>query len=296
MKKRIPTYPLSLLARSGAAALDVFLLSERAEDPEATFGVPYRTTYYGVGMCTRGRAELSADLEDYRVESRAVIAMSPQTIKQWRFMSRDFQTQTVFFTRAFFVHQNALDPDSLPFFEPGGRHVWRLSQAHEQTILQSLSSLKQRYGASHPYRDEILKALISALLYELMALYPTEPSAEDTPGQRGRQLTAEFKKLVTRHCTVERGVAFYAHKLFVTPRHLSATVRDTTGKTAGEWIEEAVVLEARVLLSDATLSVAQVAEALHFPDQSTFGKFFKKVAGQSPLSYRQSRKAPHPTF
>ena len=44
------------------------------------------------------------------------------------------------------------------------------------------------------------------------------------------------------------------------------------------------------MLRDPELTIQQGAEALSFSDQSSFGKFFKKHTGLSPLKYRQNLK------
>jgi AraC-like DNA-binding protein len=52
-------------------------------------------------------------------------------------------------------------------------------------------------------------------------------------------------------------------------------VKDVTGRSTCEWIDAAVAVETQALLHDPDLSVQQVANELSFPDQSSFGKFFK---------------------
>jgi AraC-like DNA-binding protein len=74
--------------------------------------------------------------------------------------------------------------------------------------------------------------------------------------------------------------------LYVTPKHLTETVKEMTGKTAGEWIDDAIILEAKVLLRNSGTGIAQVANLLNFPDQSSFGKFFKKHTGYAPTEFR----------
>jgi YesN/AraC family two-component response regulator len=74
----------------------------------------------------------------------------------------------------------------------------------------------------------------------------------------------------------------------VTPKYLSQTVKEVSGKTAGEFIDEMVMMEAKVLLSDLSLSVAQVSEELFFSDQFFFSKFFKNHAGITPSAYRKT--------
>jgi AraC family transcriptional regulator, transcriptional activator of pobA len=81
-------------------------------------------------------------------------------------------------------------------------------------------------------------------------------------------------------------VQFYADALFVSSKHLTETIKEVTGRTSGEWIEDAVILEAKVLLRNHEITISQVAENIHFPDQSSFGKYFKKHTGLSPSDYR----------
>ena len=83
-------------------------------------------------------------------------------------------------------------------------------------------------------------------------------------------------------------VTFYAEKLFITPQYLSLILKELTGKSANKWIDDALIVEAKILLKAPQATVQQVADMLHFSDQSTFGKFFKKHMGISPMEYRKS--------
>jgi AraC-like DNA-binding protein len=85
-----------------------------------------------------------------------------------------------------------------------------------------------------------------------------------------------------------RSVGFYADRLNVTPKYFSEVIKKQTGKTAGEWIDDAVLLEAKVLLQDIDLGIAQISDRLNFCDQSVFGKFFKTHTGISPIEYRKA--------
>ena len=86
----------------------------------------------------------------------------------------------------------------------------------------------------------------------------------------------------------ERSVSFYANKLCLTPKHLSGVVKEVSGKTAGEWIDRLVILEARAMLKTTEMSIQQIAEHLNFANQSFFGKYFKHYVGISPKEYRRS--------
>ncbi|MEO2071142.1 MAG: helix-turn-helix domain-containing protein [Zunongwangia sp.] len=88
----------------------------------------------------------------------------------------------------------------------------------------------------------------------------------------------------------ERQVQFYADKLCVTPDYLTKILKEASRMTTKEIIEEAVIMEARKLLMDNSLTIAQIADMLHFSDQSFFGKFFKKKMKISPNFFRNQYK------
>jgi AraC-like DNA-binding protein len=87
----------------------------------------------------------------------------------------------------------------------------------------------------------------------------------------------------------EHNVAFYADKLFVTPKRLTDICRSQTGKNALDLIEEYVILEAKDLLENTDLSIGQIADELNFTTQSSFGRYFKRLTGQTPWNYRHDR-------
>ena len=91
----------------------------------------------------------------------------------------------------------------------------------------------------------------------------------------------------TQHDKVQHNLKFYADTLFITPKYLIHAIKNASGKSPGKLIDEAIVEEAKLLLKETNLSIASVAEELHFSDQASFSKFFKKHTGLSPLSYRR---------
>lgn len=250
--------------------------------------IPYRTNYYGVGICLQGKAELKANLESYTIEPNCIVAMSPHIIKQWHYMSSDFETLTIFFTKDFITSNNNLNLEQFQFFESVAKHCFQISSTQAENITVSLNLLQQKYGTPHIFHDEILKNLINILLYEIASIYDQQSFANKAVQTRSQLLASDFKKLVNIHFTIERSVKFYAEKLFVTPKHLTETVKEVTGKTAGEWVDETVILEAKILLQNPSLTIAEISNTLHFADQSTFGRFFKNITGLSPVAYKKA--------
>lgn len=281
----IPTYHLENLSKDQN---DIFLIiNNQLKNPTSSVNIPFRSNYYGVGLCTEGKAELKANLESYFVEPGCIVAMSPHIIKQWIYMSDDFKNSVVFFTGDFIISSNNISLDSFPFFESVAEHAFCLSPAQIETVDESLNFLYRKYLGARDYKNEILKNLIYFFLFEIASIYAQRNSVSNHIPTRSQQLTTDFKKLVSIHFAAERSVKFYAKKLFVTGNHLTESVKEVTGKTAGQWIDEMVILEAKVLLHNPALNIGEISDSLNFADQSTFGKFFKNITKLSPLAYRQ---------
>ncbi len=289
MNPPIPTYQLSSLTEPGESPAGVFFLGRESERPRVAIDVPYRSAYYKFGICLRGRAEVRVDLETYCVEPDCVVLLSPHVIKQWVYTSGDFEMISLFFTGEFIAPAGARHPDACSCFERSAQHVLALSATQAREVVDALRRMQQKYATPALYREEILRNLIGVLLYETALLYETHRTTRRATQTRGQRLAEEFRKLVGMHSATERGVAFYAEKLFVTPKHLTETVKEATGKRAGEWIAAAVVLEAKVLLHNPAVSIGEVADQLHFADQSAFGRFFRNSTGVSPTAYKQRR-------
>lgn len=79
-----------------------------------------------------------------------------------------------------------------------------------------------------------------------------------------------------------------ASLLFVTPKHPTKAVKETTTKTCGELIDEMIINEAKILLDSLSMSVVNAAEALRFGDQFHFSKFFKSHTGINPSYYKKN--------
>ncbi|WP_343670937.1 helix-turn-helix transcriptional regulator [Chitinophaga sp.] len=280
MSHHIPTYQLGELTTNDAQG--VFFLGQKTAFPKIAIDQPYRSNYYKLGVCVRGHAEVSVNLDTYQVVPGNLVILSPHMIKQWKYMSPDYELADIFFTRDFITTNNHVNPDKFSFFWAGARCVIDLPSS--QPIINSIRFLQQKCLEEQRYKDDVLRNLINSLLYEIAAIYTVASTANLS---RGQILVADFKRLVNTHCMQERSLKFYADQLFITPKHLTETLREVTGKTAGDWISEAVTLEAKVLLQRPSLNISQISDMLHFADQSTFGKFFKNQTGMSPATYKQ---------
>jgi AraC-like DNA-binding protein len=77
-----------------------------------------------------------------------------------------------------------------------------------------------------------------------------------------------------------------ASQLNLSPQNLNTITRKASGKSASELISEQVILEAKRYLLHTDKNVSEIAFALNFSDPSHFVKYFKKIAGETPQTFR----------
>lgn len=133
----------------------------------------------------------------------------------------------------------------------------------------------------NPHRWESLLNLTKAFYYGggYYFFHEERPPKEDS-------VLTQFLALAEKHASEHRQTGFYADRLCLTAKYLSRLVKEKTGRTAKEIILHYVSLQARAMLLGTDLNIQQISEALNFPSQSVFGKFFKKATGLSPREYR----------
>ncbi|MBO2009897.1 AraC family transcriptional regulator [Hymenobacter negativus] len=289
MSEHIPIYQLQAFASPAGAPVEVYFPDYAAPaKPKIPLDRPYRGDYYKISLCLRGAAELKANLETYTIGPNCLILATPDVIKQWLHIADDYETLSIFFTKDFITTNNAVT-GKLRFFVAPPTYVLQLSAAQAENLADSFRFLQQKYNTLSTERDNVLKSILNGLLFEIGALYDDhQPAPLPASHTRSQQLAAAFRQLVQVHSATARSVSFYAATLCITPKYLSELVKEVTGRTASDWIAEAVVLEAKALLQNPVLPIQQVAASLHFADQFAFSRFFKNSTGLSPTAYRQA--------
>ena len=135
-------------------------------------------------------------------------------------------------------------------------------------------------------REALLHLIRSFLLY-LAAISEGEVS-DRVPLTRPEELTGQFLALVDVHCREHHSTAWYASEMCLTPKYISNVIKQTLGFSPGRCIGEAIIRQAKSMLSSTSLTVQEIADALGFQNQSHFGTFFHRYTGINPTSYRRS--------
>lgn len=144
----------------------------------------------------------------------------------------------------------------------------------------------------HKFAEEINYAYFYILLTDMADMmwniYGKGSPSHFSDMTRSDKILKDFTELLGQYIMTETSVGFYAEKLCISKKYLSLIVKQKTHVSISTIISVIRTETASRLLREPERSIQQIAEAMSFSDQSSFGKFFKKHTGMSPLKYRQN--------
>ncbi|MCM1451171.1 MAG: AraC family transcriptional regulator [Clostridium sp.] len=132
--------------------------------------------------------------------------------------------------------------------------------------------------------DASFRTFLYRALYELNSQYGNSYS-DFLPAQDNSHFD-NFMRLLEENYKRHHSIKFYSDKMHLSPKYLSLMIKKASGKLATEWIDEYVILEAKNLIKYSSMSIQEISYTLNFPNQSFFGKYFKRHTGLSPKAYR----------
>lgn len=140
---------------------------------------------------------------------------------------------------------------------------------------------------------QIAASLLAALFFQMVQFHHKRLALEFGKAQgqhlsiRRQDYVRQFLRLVHLNYARERTVKYYSDKMCITAKYLTMLVKEATGRTAAQWIDDFVLTEAKNQLRFSGKNIQQVAYSLNFPTQSSFGKYFRHLTGMSPTEYQK---------
>lgn len=178
--------------------------------------------------------------------------------------------------RCFYFHHHILEPK------------------HVEMILNEYNRMKKEHSRPDYKRKEVcLRALIAAYECHLFSYIHDTPEYNHYENSRQREFFQKFLDFLSLYCKRERSVQFYADKLKITPKYLSNLTNQFTGFSASILIDQYVAYSIKRMLYSNEHNIKKVSDIYHFPSQSFFGRYFKRIVGVSPAAYikENNRKA-----
>ncbi|MDQ0640292.1 AraC family transcriptional activator of pobA [Pedobacter sp. W3I1] len=249
---------------------------------------PYRAESYAIAYIKEGGVKLNVGLSVYDVDAPAIITLGPSVIRYFSKRSELLKMDVIFFKESFLMerHADLFFLFKYNFFENSDLIVLPLKESYFDKINKIYELLELSQVSDGFHHDELVRTYIFALVYEIDGYY-RQHLTDATNHAKTNPLFVKFRQLLRQNYMKERKLEFYASKLYLSPKSLSAAIKKQSGRSAGKWIDDAVMLEAKVLLQNRSLTVLQISAMLNFSEQSVFGKFFRANSGMSPIEYRK---------
>lgn len=166
-------------------------------------------------------------------------------------------------------------------------YVW--TSGEESDLARYIALLgRHRKSAQNPFDNHECKLLLLALTYRLCSIYSRRIIEEKNVAGHKIDTFIKLIRLIEKYYMQERGVAFYADKLCLSPKYLSALSKSVCGYTVQELVFRAIIRKSIFWLKNTNKSVQEISDDLNYPNASFFGTFFKKQTGLAPSYYRIS--------
>jgi AraC-like DNA-binding protein len=249
-------------------------------------GIPLRFEDMRMGYIKSGEADLILNLIPCHVKKGMLIYISSESIMQVDHYSDDFNLEGFTLPNDMLNVSLHGDVPSLMTFD---MYDVRLMPSEEEiTIFKNLLAMLWSVATLLNSDQELAGDLVSALVHYYNYLFVKYNKSEDRRRSRERDIFNKFIYLVNRSHGIERQLDYYADKMFLSQRYLGSIIKKVSGVTAKEWIDRAAITEIKVLLKHSDKQITQIADQLHFSNDSFFSRFFKRLTGTTPKKYREN--------
>lgn len=285
----LPTYSICAIADTPVTKND-FMTDRFGQYLEAHKDLffPHKHSFYHLVYFTEVSGSHSIDFINFPAEPGQIYFMTPGQVHAWFFKGKA-EGYIINFSDNY-IHSllmNARYLDQFSFFSGNAaEQVVQIPARERKGVEQILETILKEDKAGGELKDDFIRTAMIQLFIQVNRL--VAPKEKMPAASYNSVLLKNFQKLIELHFREKKLTRDYAAMLFVTPNHLNALSKHVTGKPAGELIRDRIVLEAKRLLVNAGMSIAELATELGFEDNSYFTKFFRKYTGQTPESFRKS--------
>jgi AraC-like DNA-binding protein len=246
--------------------------------------------FFGI---SEGEMELQIDYVKYKAHKHSLAFIMPTHITQFVSGSPDVKGWVFAISKTYldtFACTQQQTPVVISYMQLKKNPLTVFTPEEYQSICASIEFVRNNIcRQNHLFYKEKIDLALRMFFFDLGNSYLSKQEHFSTPTlSRKEELFTDFHTLLREHCKKQHDVKFYAGELCITTQYLSSILKEQSGKSASQWIQDALMIEAKGMLKTPRINIQQISNELNFPDQSTFGKFFKKHTGISPLAFRKS--------
>ena len=240
-----------------------------------------------ISLCHKGSCRADFDMRPIEFKQHDIAVMLPNHIIGYGECSEDYSTTMIVIDRSFFNELTNRESFS-GYLKYKNQPNYHLNNEQYSQITTILATLRLVVEIPHPKRTESLANLLDILFYALTDYRGDE--SLNTVEVRNTHLFNSFYDLLINNYKQQHEIAWYAERLCLTPKYFSGVIRQITGKSAAQWINEMLILQAkRLLYTHRDMNIQQIAFELGFKGNANFCRFFKDQTGLRPSEYRKNQ-------
>lgn len=288
------TYDISDISRffnrkSGNNNIENYAVYYEVDNALNRTGAPIRVLGLTIGLCLEGEGEVSIGVKKYAFSKNSLMLLNPNQYVHSLSSKGPVKIMAIGCNLELIESIMPKISGLLPLLIHNPiESISHFSQEHSLEIQEYMELIGKKLAAEEsPLKRTKISNLIQALLCEIIEKHYVSKEGVEKPQSRKEEILSKFILEILLNFRAERSVAFYADRLCVTPKHLSAVAKDITGHTASELIDHYVIMEAKIMLAESALTIQEISNKLNFANQSFFGKYFKHLTGYSPSQFRK---------
>lgn len=236
----------------------------------------------------RGTAKATINITEYTFNEHDVLLLEPGSFLLINEFSEDAKVYYILFSSSFLEKNTFSARMSL------GAYGLRSPILHvENDVASVICHLVETLEEASNCQPSLLTTSKMVHIFSLLQVSFAEQARKDVapyerPQDRREEIYQEYNMLIQKHYTEWHHVSQYAKALHMTLPHLCSTVKQVSGKTAGDMIIDAILTDAKAQLKITTQQVKEIAISLGFENVAFFNRFFKTHTGMTPKVYRNS--------
>lgn len=249
---------------------------------------PFKMQFAMVSLCVEGSMRLRLNLTEYELHRNSMMIVTPGSIGQCLELSPDCRLAIIALANGGSITEKNRDGALVVRKFLSKSPILQLSDGQMGELLSIYHAMRAKIQQpDFIYKREVLDGYMQVFYYCMcQAMTPYVEQQDAVRGTRKNEIFDRFIEILRENYATQRAIGFYADRLCMTPKYLSQVVHSVSGRHAGDWIRDYVILEAKALLKSGRYSVQQVSDMLNFANQSFFGAYFKRSVGCSPSAYR----------
>lgn len=245
-----------------------------------------------------GLLDLVVDGKQYRMFRRSLLVLRPGQTVEVLEKSDSFRARTLVIGGDIGMELNISDV-FLTMFIVDETPVFKVTAGYSDAVRIFFEAFgKVASFDANPYRMECIRSMLRSFFYSsgYFLFQSLHYGGDDLYKISSKfsgysdSIVSRFLSLAETHAETKRTLDFYASALDYNPRYLSALIKKETGQTGQSIIDQYCVLKAMAKLAYSDRTIKEISNEMDFPSQSDFGKFFKRMTGNSPLEYRKRRQ------